>query len=102
MSACKSGVWVDLTEGIEDGLTVALADPEARVLVGVSISNMASISLPDCVDGVVLWRDNDAPDSAAARDYARVREHFESMGKRVAEVCAPEGFKDVNDMVRAR
>jgi hypothetical protein len=100
LAQCKSGVWVDLTEGIEDGLTVAIADPEARVLCAVSVSNMGKVRLPACVEGVVLWRQNDAPGSEAENAMNKVVQHFQAEGKRVADCRPPAGIKDANDMVR--
>ena len=47
-------VEVDLTEGIEDGLSVALACPEARVVVaGVALASMAAIRWPPAIGTIV-------------------------------------------------
>ncbi|WP_298374455.1 hypothetical protein [Azospirillum sp.] len=97
----KTGVWIDLTEGIEDGLSVAIAISEARVQVGVSLNWMPSIRLPDCVEGVNLWQQNDAPDSPAARGFASVIENFRGQGKRVRLIRPPDGYKDANEWVQA-
>lgn len=92
---------VDITEGIEDGLTVALAVEEATVLVGVSLGNMLSIRLPTGASTVNLWQQNDAAGSQAAGLFDRVIGHFQQEGRRVCLCRAPEGIKDVNDVVRA-
>ncbi|BAI73190.1 hypothetical protein AZL_025520 [Azospirillum sp. B510] len=97
----KAGVWIDLTEGIEDGLSVAIAMEELRVHVGVSVSWMQAIRLPAQVEGVAIWQQNDAPDSSAARGVGKVIENFRSQGKRVRLVRPPEGFKDANEWVQA-
>jgi hypothetical protein len=97
LSELKARVWVDLVEGIEDGLNVALADTEARVLCAVSVGNFVNVRLPDCVEGVVLWRDNDTPGSKADLAADRAVAHFKAMGKRVAEARPPPGIKDVNE-----
>lgn len=100
LRTCQSGEWVDLTEGIEDGLTVAIADTEARVMCGVSLGNFTCIRLPDCVAGVALWRQNDAPGSRAELQMDRAVQHFLQMGKQVADCRPPPDVKDVNDWVR--
>lgn len=97
----KAGVWVDLTEGIEDGLSVAIAMEELRVHVGVSASNMQAIRWPDQVEGVTLWAQNDAPGSPAALGLPRIVEGYAGQGKRVRVCRPPEGYKDANAWVQA-
>ena len=101
LSSVKEPVWIDVTEGIEDALTVAIHAPELRVVSGVSLSNMAALRFPECVAGVVLWQQNDAVDSAAARGFLRVIDNFVGQGLRVKLARVPEQFKDVNDFIRA-
>ena len=94
------GSSVVLTEGIEDGLTIALAAPEYRVLVAVSLANMGSLDLPPQISDVIIAADNDAPGSRAAEQLDRAVEHFRSAGRRVRLARAPEGHKDMNDLVK--
>lgn len=94
------GSSVTLTEGIEDGLTIALADPARFVLVGVSVGAMQSIELPDAVDQVVIARQNDAHKSQAERDLTKVIDRFLGQGRRVFHFAPPADFKDVNDLLR--
>lgn len=101
LSDCKSGVVVDITEGIEDGLSVALADNEARVLVAISVANMAAIKLPECVETIALWRQNDPLGSEADQAVRRAIAAWQAQGKRVADLAPPEGVKDVNEMAQA-
>lgn len=101
LAKVKPGAWCDITEGIEDGLSVAIAMPELRVLVGVALASMASIRLPDAVAGVTLWQQNDAPGSPAEAGFARVVENFTNQGKRVRLARPPEGFKDPNEVLKA-
>lgn len=101
LARCRTPVTVDMTEGIEDGLSVVLADPSLRVLVGVALSKMASIRLPPIVERVVLWRQNDPPGSAAEAQFLRTVEAFQRQGKRVAQAVPPDGVKDANDVVRS-
>ncbi len=94
------GETVVISEGIEDGLTIAMARPEMRVLCAVSLANMAGVALPDAVTGVVIAADNDAPDSQAAAALERAVAAFHKAGKTVKIARAPEGLKDFNDVIR--
>lgn len=100
LSQCKEPVWVDITEGIENALSVAIADHTLRVIAAVSLSNMGNIKLPPIVAGVRLWRDNDAPGSEADKAFAQAVESFRRQGKAVRIARPPEGIKDVNDVLR--
>lgn len=103
----KGDVWIDLTEGIEDGLTVAIAMPELRVMVGVALASMANIKFPRTVVGVTLWQQNDPeflPDGRphpARAAFAKVVANFQSQGLRVKCAPPPAGIKDVNDLLQA-
>ncbi|WP_439577677.1 DUF7146 domain-containing protein, partial [Elioraea sp.] len=54
-----------LCEGIEDGLTLALACPDYRVLVAVAVENLRKLVLPPALAELVIAADNDAEDSPA-------------------------------------
>ena len=94
------GSSVTLTEGIEDGLTIVLADPSRFVIVGLSVGAMKSIELPDAVDQVVIARQNDAHESQAESDLTKVVDRFLAQGRRVFHFAPPPEFKDVNDLLR--
>lgn len=96
----KAGAAIALTEGIEDGLSVALAFNELRVAAGVSLSNMIHLQLPDVIGAVEFWRQNDTPGSQADKDFRKVAEHQAAQGKRVTIVRPPAGVKDANDALR--
>ncbi len=101
LDAAPDGSAVTVTEGIEDGLTVALACPERRVLVAVSLANMGALWLPPSVMTVTVAVDNDGGNEAARRGLDRSIRHFQSGGRRVFLVRSPVG-KDLNDfLVRA-
>jgi hypothetical protein len=91
-----------LSEGVEDGLSVALAQPAWRVAAAVSLSAMLSIAVPKQIDTIVLITQNDAPGSAAALLLPRVRARFRAEGKRVWLLKPPRWLKDVNDIVKQR
>jgi hypothetical protein len=65
-------VEIDITEGIEDGMTVAVAASHRRIGVGISVSNMGSIKYPKAINRVNFWKQNDAPGSDADKAFERV------------------------------
>jgi hypothetical protein len=89
-----------LCEGIEDGLTLAMAIPDARVWAAGSLSNMANapVWLP-CVAYVVVARDNDWEKKQAVKQFEAVMAALDKHGKLLVEISAHEG-KDFNDVVK--
>lgn len=100
MKDAPDGEAVAITEGIEDGLTVALACPELRVIAAVALANMAAVVLPPQIGAVILCADNDAPGSPATKALERAVELHMAAG-RVVRVAHPEtAFKDFNEVLR--
>lgn len=97
LEAAPAGSAVTVTEGIEDALTVALADPSRRVLAAVSLANMGAMKLPAAIATVTIVADNDPPGSPAERALARAIGHFQAGGRRVLVARAGGGCKDVNE-----
>jgi hypothetical protein len=88
-----------VTEGIEDGLTVALAAPELRVWAAGALANIANAPALPIVSAWLLHRQND--DGRAAGDaFAKAREALGATGRPVAEIASHHG-KDINDLLRA-
>ena len=99
LNDAPEGEIVDITEGIEDGLSVACAVPESRVLAAVSLANIANVALPAAIKGVRLWRQNDtAPETIRAFDKAACA-HLVA-GRDVFIPPIPDDLKDVNDLMR--
>ncbi len=94
------GSAVTISEGIEDGLTCAVADPSRMVLCAVSLGAMAELVLPDQVSAVHIAQQNDGANKKAAADLTRAIDHFFKAGKRVFVFAPPKGVKDVNDLLR--
>lgn len=93
---------VVLTEGIENGLSIAVEDPSRRVVAAVSLSNMAAVELPACVREIIIAADNDpAENTAAAAGMAKVIATHQARGRRVRKVHAPAPHKDFNDWLQA-
>ena len=93
------GEAVAIAEGIETALSVVIACPELRVLSAVSLSNMARVELPPAIATVILCRDNDGANEAAARALQRAVDRFVSEGRTV-KVAVPPCGKDFNDTLR--
>ena len=90
---------VILCEGVEDGLAIALLRPDKRVLVAISLSNMANVQLPGQIRSVTLAADND--DGAAAQKlFARAVEAHQRAGRQV-RIARPAVGKDFNDWLLA-
>ena len=84
-----------LTEGIEDGLTVACAAPERRVAATVTLGKLSLIALPEAVTEVIVCADNDThPQAIASLD--RGLDHLRRLGKRVkvARIGRPVGDRN--------
>ena len=94
-----SGVYV--TEGIEDGCSVAMADQSQYILVGVSLANLAQLWLPPTVARVTFVGQNDTKKEAIA-GFDRAIEAQLKAGRQVF-VAKPEiGIKDINDLLQAQ
>nr|WP_243848034.1 toprim domain-containing protein [Sphingomonas oligoaromativorans] len=102
-----AGVPIAVSEGIEDGLTVACACPELRVIAAISLANIANIPLPpNGRDGrpgnpVTIIAQNDPPGSQAAKALERVVMKLIERGAQVAVARPPQGVKDANDLANA-
>jgi hypothetical protein len=85
-----------IAEGIEDGLTIALHQPEWRVIAAVSGGNMARLELHERFADIVLVFDRDGENPSAARAREAAVDELLHQGRSVREVRPPEGFKDFN------
>lgn len=91
-----AGEWVHVTEGIEDGLSLAIALPDARVLACFSLASIGQLTLPPQIGGVTIVADNDPADSEAGKQLQRSAEVLaEKHAVKIARM--PQEFKDVND-----
>lgn len=100
------GETVLISEGIEDGLTAAIAAPEYRVLCAVSLMNLGAMELPAAIKHVVIlgqndpwWSDPAGREHGAARGLDRAVRRFQSQGRTV-RLARTETGKDINDLVR--
>lgn len=88
-----------LCEGVEDGLSLALACPELRVWAAGSLGNIGAITLPACTAEVVVVADNDWGKPQAERQLEKALAALAAQGATVKVARSPVG-KDVNDALR--
>ena len=100
MGEIDPGTDVWTSEGIEDGLTVAMARPDARVIAAVSLANFGALRLPEQIGRLIYvgQRDTD-PRTLAALERAIARQ--QEAGRAVCLTPPPAGFKDVNEALQA-
>ncbi|MBC7906907.1 MAG: toprim domain-containing protein [Rhodospirillaceae bacterium] len=103
MGKAEGPIRVHLTEGPEDGWSVALAYPHERVNVAGSVSNMGGLAYPEKVTEVVIWKQADPPGSPADRAFRQAVLNLKNQGKKVmvADVTTVmPGVKDANDVLK--
>ena len=88
-----------LTEGVEDGLSVAMAMPQLRIWCAGSLGNLANIVLPECIDEVIICADNDWGRVQAQALLDKAVDSFARQGRQVRLAHSHVG-KDVNDALR--
>lgn len=99
LSRTPFGTRVYLSEGIEDALSAAVINPAARVLAGVSLSNLGNVELPDAVTEVVLIADQD-DDLETRATLDRAAQAHAARGRLVRVWLNQRGGKDLNDAIR--
>lgn len=88
-----------LCEGVEDGLSIALARPDLRVWAAASLANLANIRIPDCCEKVIVAADNDWGKPGAEAALKRALDELARQGRPVRVARSPIG-KDMNDLLR--
>lgn len=92
---------VALTEGIEDALSVAMADAKPRVWAAGSLSGYAGVPDHGCADGWMVFQDNDWGKPQARRQFDEAVRRLKGFQKPVAVIRMPDHLgKDVNDAIR--
>jgi hypothetical protein len=93
---------VGLVEGIEDGLSAAIAFPELRMWSAGSLGGFGSVPDHACVSGWIVFKDNDWGKRQAQQQFDRAIARLKSFRKPVEVVSMPaEWGKDVNDAIRS-
>lgn len=97
-----AGLPVYCSEGIEDGLSVALHSPERRVVAAVAISNMGGLELPKQAGSLVLIGQNDPLNSKAVEAFEGAIARQQETGRTVQAMFPPAEFKDFNDLLMGK
>lgn len=100
LNQAKEGEHVIVTEGIENGLSVALACPERRIIAAVSLVNYQSLALPSCVTELTIVADNDSGAKEEAALERAIAAH-QKQGRRVYVARVPIG-KDANEFLNTK
>jgi hypothetical protein len=93
-----AGTKIYVSEGIEDGLSVALTRPDERVIAAVSLGNIGALELPDGCPVYLLAQRDEKMQALEAFESALGR--LQERGYAVFLVYPPDGFKDYNDVLR--
>lgn len=97
---------VYVSEGIEDGLTVACMDPSKRVVAGVTLGGIGRLILPPQAGNMIIIGQNDGDgrgmngdgmERAIAEQQRRARE--DGSNRLIQAIWPPPEYKDFNDMI---
>jgi hypothetical protein len=90
-----------VTEGIEDALSAAIAEPRLRMDAAGSLSNLLAYPDHPANSSYLIFQDNDWGKPQAQALFQRAVRHFRSFGKPVELVAVPADWgKDVNDALQ--
>lgn len=91
-----------LVEGIEDGLSAAIAAPELRMWSCGSLSGFRTVPDHAAVSGWIVFKDNDWGKRQAQEQFDLAIARLKSFRKPVEVVSMPADWgKDVNDAIRS-
>lgn len=91
-----------LTEGIENGLTFAMADASLRVVAGVSLDNMANVPIPADFGRLTIGGDNDDGASERNKLHKACAAHMKRGVRDLRLALAPPNVKDINDLLTGK
>ncbi|MFC0683205.1 DUF7146 domain-containing protein [Novosphingobium clariflavum] len=102
LSGIRGHTPVEAAEGIEDGLSYAMANPDARVIAGGTLGNLGQIILPaQAGDFTILAQNDTNPKPIAALEDAirkQQRQAREQESRRIIKSRHPlQQYKDWND-----
>jgi hypothetical protein len=101
--AAKHGLLDTLVicEGVEDGLSIAMARPDLRIWAAGALGNVANVVLPDCSCTVIVAADNDWGKPQAEKQLDAALQAIARTGRKVFVARSPVG-KDFNDCLMAQ
>lgn len=90
-----------ITEGIEDALSAAVADPDLRMWAAGSLSGLLYVPDHAAISGYLIFKDNDWGKPQATRLFNRAVARIRGFGKPVEVIAVPADWgKDINDALR--
>lgn len=117
LGSAPEGEWAGISEGIENGLSAAIAcakeylnpclsEPGLRILAAGTLENIGKLVLPKAIEGVWLIADNDKPSQDPKRPgpFELLQRQAEQLQDRdpplaVKIAKAPAGYKDFNSVL---
>lgn len=91
-----------LCEGIEDGLSIALASPALRVWAAGSLSALADVADHGCASAFLVFQDNDWGKPQAQAQFQKAVARLRRFRKPVEVISMPGNWgKDVNDALNS-
>ncbi len=97
LAQASAGEELWISEGIEDGLTAALAAPELRIIAAVSLCNIGNLEVGRFKRLHLLLQNDSNPKTLAQRDQA-VRA-LQQKGHEVFFHRPPAAVKDINELL---
>jgi hypothetical protein len=82
------GEWAAGAEGIEDALSIAIAQPDMRTFAALSLGNLGKIWAPKALTGI-YWHRHRGDGPAAQALYETQQRRLSERGVLLAEVWAP-------------
>lgn len=106
LKAVKPGTAVECSEGIEDGLSYALANPAARVIAAGTLGLIGQVRLPaQAGDFNVLAQNDTKPRPIAQLEEAiraqQAQARAQGSPRKIGQRRPPQGIKDWNDWLRS-
>lgn len=95
------GSHLMLCEGIETGLSLALAMPERRIVTTVSVDGFADVELPSVFAHLTIAADRDPGNPHVARALERAKDVHALAGRSLSIVFPPEDYDDWNTALKA-
>ena len=99
------GTPVYCSEGIEDGFSFAMANPQARVIAAGTLGNIEPLLLPPQAGDFIILAQNDTKvqpkkslEKVITAQQAQAR--MQGSSRRVMQKRPPDGFKDWNDWLQ--
>lgn len=95
-----AGSSIMLAEGIETGLSLALAMRERRIVSTISVDGFADVVLPPCFAKVTIAADRDPDNKSTAKAIERAKAAHAAAGRHLQVVYPPEGIDDWNTALK--